>query len=118
MNAKEALTSFSYSERLKSGLILAFKLIEQVREMSKEERGGANRLLRTFISFLLNEANLALHVSKDESFKDVILNLEESVRNIDFEDYPEAMRNLSKAISSTTTVGQGAVVALKEAELL
>jgi len=115
---KKAIVTFQYAERIKSGLIIASKLVGQIEEMSDDERLGAEKMLIFFLNALSNEIGIAYNVSGMESFKEANINLEETIGNVRLRKYSEAMRQISKAISSTTTAGQEAAKALVEAGVL
>ena len=113
MNVKEAIVSFQYAERIKSGLIVASKLIDEVYRMPENERLGAEKLLISFMSALNGEIKIAYNVSHLQSFMDASLRVEKGVENIRSKKFNEAIRNISQAISLTTTEGQRAIKILE-----
>ena len=118
MDVRDAVISFQYAERIKSGLIIASKLVDAVAAMDKEERKGARKLLIHFMNALLGEIRIAYNASQLNFFKEAGLDLERSIENIRSEKYEEALRSISHAISSATTGGEIAANILKENEML
>ena len=82
MDIRDAVISFQYAERIKSGLIIASKLVDEVAAMDKEERKGAIKLLIHFMNALLGEIRIAYNASQLNFFKEAGLNLEEGIENI------------------------------------
>jgi len=115
---KKAIITFQYAERIKSGLIIASKLVGQIEKMSDEERLGAERMLIFFLNALAGEIRIAYNASGMEPFKEADAKLEETVGNVRLKRYSEAIRQISRAISSTTTAGQEAAKTLVEKGLL
>lgn len=115
---RKAIISFQYAERIKSGLIIASKLIYQIDGMSEEERLGAEKMLISYLDALLGEIRIAYNASGIRSFKEAGATLEETIGNIRLKRYSEAIRQVSRAISSATTGGQEAAEALAERGLL
>ena len=113
MNVKEAIISFQYAERIKSGLIIASKLVDQIDRMTEKEQIGAEKLLIHFINALMNEIRIAYNASNIQAFQRTSQNLEKSIPNIQEGNYDEALKNISQAISSATTGGQEAAETLK-----
>ena len=118
MDVKDAVISFQYAERIKSGLIIASELVDEVAAMDYEERKGARKLLIHFMNALLGEIRIAYNASKLNFFKEAGLIFEEVIENIRSEKYEEALRSISYAVSSATTGGEIAANILKENEML
>jgi len=118
LDVREAVICFQYAERVKSGLIIASRLIGEVDGMREDERLGAERLLISFLNALMGEIRIARNVLRLQSFEDASLSLERSIENVRLGNYDEAIRNVSHAISSTTTGGQKAAEALKARGIL
>jgi len=118
LDVRDAVISFQYAERIKSGLIIASKLVDEVAVMDEEERKGARKLLIHFMNALLGEIRIAYNASQLNFFKEAGLGLEEGIKNIRSEKYEEALRSISHAVSSATTGGEIAANILKENEML
>ena len=101
-------------ERIKSELIIAARLIEQMGELKGEELNGANKVLALFLDSLQGEINIALNVSGRRDFEaagEKVKAASEKMHNLQSE---EAIRLVSEAISSVATSGQWAMQTLKE----
>ena len=110
----KAIVCFQYVERIKSELIIAARLIEQIGELKGDELNGANKVLALFLDALQGEINIALNVSGRQDFEAAgvrVKSAAEKTRNFQFE---EAIRLVSEAISSVATSGQWAMQTLKE----
>jgi len=118
LDVRDAVISFQYAERIKSGLIIASKLVDEVAAMDDEERKGARKLLIHFMNALLGEIRIAYNASQLNFFKEAGLILEEGIENIRSEKYEEALRSISYAISSATTGGEIAANILRKNEIL
>jgi len=118
LNVRNAVVFFQYAERIKSGLIIASKLVDEVAVMGEEERKGARKLLIHFMNALLGEIRIAYNASQLKFFKEAELSLKESVESIRSEKYEEALRSISYAISSATTGGSIAAKVLRENGIL
>lgn len=118
MNVREAVISFQYAERIKSGLIIASKLIDEAHKMHEDERLGAEKLLVSFMNALNGEIKIAYNASRLQSFKDASLSIEKSIENIRSRKFDEAIRNVSHAISLATTEGQRAVETLEAERII
>jgi len=113
LDVRKAIISFQYAERIKSGLIIASKLIDEVYGMCENERLGAEKLLVFFMDALNDEIKIAYNVSGFQSFRDASLKVGESIENIRSKNFDEAIRNVSCAVSLATTEGQKAVETLE-----
>ena len=118
MDVRDAVISFQYAERIKSGLIIASKLVDEVAVMDDEERRGARKLLIHFLNALLGEIRIAYNASQLNFFKEAGLILEEGIESVRSEKYEEALRSISHAISSATTGGEIAANILRKNEML
>ena len=106
MNVRNAVISFQCAERIKSGSIIASKLVDGVVAMDDEERKETRKLQIRFMDALLGEIRIAYNASQLNFFKEAGLDLE------------EALRSISHAVSSATTGGEIAANILKENEML
>ena len=79
MNIRDAVVFFQYAERIKSGLIIASKLVDKVAVMGEEERKGARKLLIHFMNALLGEIRIAYNAAQLNFFKEAGLGLERSI---------------------------------------
>jgi len=111
---RDAVVCFQYAERIKSELIIATKLLEQLETLKDSELEGAKKLMLSFLGALENEIKMAESVSGQKNFAQVVAKVWEATKRIRANEYEEAFRSLSEAISATTTSGQLALRLLKD----
>lgn len=59
MQTKQAILSFSQSDKVKSGLIWCTQCVQIIQHMSESEKQGGLRLLYSLLAGLVNEIQLA-----------------------------------------------------------
>jgi len=111
---RDAVVCFQYAERIKSELIIATKLLEQLETFKNSELEGAKKLMLSFLGALESEIKMARNVSGEKNFEQVAAKVWEATERIHANEYEEAFRCLSEAISATTTSGQSALKTLKD----
>jgi len=111
---RDAVVCFQYAERIKSELIIAAKLLEQLETLKDSELEGAKKLMFTFLGALESEIRMASSVSGQRDFEQVATKVWEATEKIRASEYEEAFHYISEAISATTTSGQSALKSLKE----
>lgn len=111
---RDAVVCFQYAERIKSELIIATKLLEQLETLKDSELEGAKKLMLSFLSAMESEIKMARSVSGEKNFEQVAAKAWEATERIRANEYEEAFRCLSEAISATTTSGQSALQMLKD----
>jgi len=118
LDTKKAIICFQYVERIKSELIIAVKLLEKLDELEEDELAGAEKIMLSFLDALVGEVAIAHGVLGLRSFEEARIKILDSVVQTRSQDYPRAMNNITKAISSVTTSGTGAMQMLKDKNLL
>ncbi|MEM3627931.1 MAG: hypothetical protein QXJ11_06575 [Candidatus Bathyarchaeia archaeon] len=118
MEVKRALTVFHYAEKIKSNLILVAKLLEALENMKQEEVAGAEKIFVAYLSAFISEVNIAANASGVKQFTDVGAKLDEAVEQTLRHNYSAAMKQVSEAMSITTTSGSAAAEILKEKNLI
>lgn len=118
LDVREAVVLFQYVERVKSGLIVASKLVGEVAGFSEGEREGARKLLVSFIQALIGEVSIAYNVLRTGVFRDVCSGLERCIKDVRSGKFDEAVEEISRAISLATTKGQEATEFLIEKGIL
>ena len=118
MQTREAITAFSQSEKLKTGLIWANQIIEVFAALPESERSGAESVLKMLVGMIGNEIHVAKNAAphaiwqaaeKDLHTAQVMLN--SGVAN-------ESSYHLTQALSKVTTIGQQSMSLLIEKGLL
>lgn len=115
---KKAIITFNYAEKIKSSLIIASGLIEQLGEINDSERAGAEKLLYAYFNALAAEVNMAANATKLDGFRGIALKLEEAMKQVKERNYAGASRLISEAISLTTTQGSPSAKMLNEMGLI
>lgn len=101
-------------ERIKSELIIAAKLLDRLNELGGDELKGAYKLYSFFLEALEGEINLAYNILGMKDFKTAGTSVREAFDKARFNEYEEAMRLISEAISHVASSGQWAMQVLKD----
>jgi len=117
-DVKKAVTAFVYVERIKSELIIAAKLLEEIQNLKENENEGAKKLVLSFLNALQGETRMAYNVAREKNFEQATMKVWEATERTRLKEYGEAIRCVSEAISITTTSGQPALQLLKAKGLL
>lgn len=117
-NVREAVICFQFSERIKSELIIAAKLLGKVGELKGDELAGGKKILLSFLEALLGEINLANNILRQQNFREAGVKVEEAMARARSDDHLKAVRSVSEAISCITTSGQHAMKVLKQKSLI
>ena len=117
LDIKRAITCFQFSERIKSELIIASRLLWKIEELKGDELAGAKKLMSSFLDALLTEINIAYNVVKLQDFEKASMKVMGVKERIALNQYQEAAKHISEAISFVTTCGQRAAEALREKHL-
>ncbi len=118
MEVKQAIISFSQSEKVKSGLIWCSQCVQVSQHLSEEAGTGAAQLLRTLVGMIATEVQLARHSSNDEVWLEVEKRLNTARVMIDSGVSEEATHHFTQALSQVNRVGQKAMTLLIEKGLL
>jgi len=105
-------------ERVKSELIIASKMLDRLTELSGDELNGARKLYSFFLEALEGETNIAFNVVGAKEFEVAATKVREATEKADLNQYDDAMRLLSEAISQVASTGQRAMQTLKNHNLL
>jgi len=117
-DVRDALVLFQHSERIKSFLIMASKMLDGLRGLEGAELSGAKRMFKHFLDALMTEVRIAQNTTGRQEFGDVNAMLSE-VSNLAHSGLlDEAVRKVAEAISVVTTCGSEAYELLKREELI
>lgn len=105
-------------ECVKSELIIAAKLLDRLSELSGDELIGASKIFSSFLEALHGETNIAYNVSGVKDFETASTRVMEALDLVHFNQYEEAMKLISEAISHVASSGQWATQTLKDHNLL
>lgn len=113
-NIDKAIVGFQYVERVKSELIVATKMLDRLSELSGDELKGATKLYSLFLEALEGEIRIAYNVLVMKEFETAAAKVREVAEKVQLEQYNEAMKLLSEAISQVASSGQWAMQTLKD----
>jgi len=118
MDTREAIISFSQSEKVKSGLIWCTQCAQISQSLQEPEKQGALRILQSLIGMVGSEAQLARQASGD----DIWLEVDKCINNarvmVDSGVGQEAEFHFTQALSQVNRIGQKAMTFLMEKGLL
>ena len=117
-DVREAVVCFQFSERIKSELIIASRLLGEIIGLKSEEVAGGKKMLLSFLEALLGEINLANNILKQPNLGKAGVKVEKAMEQVRSDEYSEATRCVSEAISHTTTIGGRAMQILRQKGLL
>lgn len=115
---KKVIICFQFVEKIKSELIIASRLLEEIKVLRGDELAGAEKVMSSFLKALIGEIRIAHNILGLQKFKEADIQVEEAVGNVRLHEYSEAIKCISRAISFVTTIGQYAIQTLKEKGLL
>ena len=117
-DVREAVICFQFSERIKSELIIASRLLGEINGLKGDEFAGGKKILLSFLEALLGEINLANNILKQQNLSEAGVKVEKTMEKVRLDEYSEATRRVSEAISHITTIGGRAMQILKQRDLL
>jgi hypothetical protein len=117
-DAREAVVCFQFSERIKSELIIASRLLGEINGLKGDELACGKKMLLSFLEALLGEINLADNILKQQNLSEAGVKVEKAMERVLSDEYSEATRRVSEAISHITTIGGRAMQILKQMGLL
>lgn len=118
MEKKQAIISFSQSEKLKAGIIWVSQMLNILQGLNGIEKIGAEKIAGSMIQMIGQEAKLAKTVSGDVLWDEIAPFFEKALLMINSGVSEEAILYLSRALSSVTNIGQKAMTVLREEGLI
>lgn len=104
MNTQEAILGYQYSERIKSELIIASKLLATLESLGENEIACGKKFMISYLEALLVEVRIAGNLIKSRRFTDAEIKIMELIGEIELLRYSDANRCISEALSSTTSL--------------
>ena len=105
---REMINLLKHSERIKSELIIASKMLVALEGFKGDELNGAAKMLEYYFNALLTEVGIAYNSTKNVKFKEIL----DLISNLNVRDYKASMQKISKAVSITATCANEAFQAL------
>ncbi|HDJ26620.1 MAG TPA: hypothetical protein ENF34_04825 [Candidatus Bathyarchaeota archaeon] len=117
-SARDAIMLFQFSERVKSFLIVASRMVDGLKGLEGAELTGARGMFKHFLDAVMAEVRLAQNATRRPEFGDVNALLSEVSNLASSGLVEEAVRRLAEAISLTATCGSEALAFLQEKGLV
>lgn len=118
METREAILDLQYSEKMKSGLIIASGLMDQLVSMKDEELAGGKKVLVWYLEGLLREIRIAENVLGRGHYSDLERKVMEVIGRVQMSQFQDVQRSFSEAISLATTSCQISMSFLIEKRLI
>ena len=118
MQTREAILSFSQSEKIKAGIIWLTQALEMLHALPEKNRRNAERVTHVFLSAMLRDVHLSARLSGDEAWRDAEKNIDMALVMLDSGVAQESTYHITRALGSVTTIGQRAMTYLKDEGLL
>ena len=118
MDARQAIISFSQSEKVKSGLIWGSQCVHLIQNMPEQDKKGAVSVLQAFVAMMANEAQLARQASGDPVWQAVDKCLNNARIMIDSGVVDEAEYHFTQGLTQVNRIGQQSMSYLLEEGLL
>ena len=118
MNSKQAVISFSQSEKVKSGLIWCSQCAQIAENLPAEEKRGAVELLKSLMAMVANEAQLARQAGKNDIWLEVEKLMNTARVMVDSGVVEEATYHFTQALSQVNRIGQQSMTYLVDQGLV
>lgn len=105
---------YHYTDSIKSMLVVASKLVDEVARFPSEQVIGGQRLLSCLLLGLAQEAERARVITGLNGLEKVDNRIKEAASMVQLRQYPAANRCIAEALMLTTTCAQQAVEVLKK----
>ena len=118
METRQAIISFSQSEKVKAGLIWSSQCLQLALNMPTEAQQGALQLVRSLISMIANETQLARQTTNNAVWLEVDKSLNTARVMLDSNVAEEATYHLTQSLSQVNRIGQQSMTELIDRGLL
>lgn len=118
MNSNEAVQSYLFGENGKLNLITASQTIAVISGLKGAEKSGAKKVLLILLDSYWTQLNLAGQKTGFKEFGESADLIDKAKKQIEDEDFDDAVMTLSMAITKCTTPAQSAWSVLSENELI
>jgi len=109
MDTRQAIISFSQSEKIKSGLIWCSQCAQLADHMNQPEQQGAVRVLQALVAMLANEMQLARQTTAEAIWLEAEKMLNKARVMIDSGISQEAVHHFTQTLSQVNRIGQKAM---------
>ena len=118
MQIREAITTFSQSEKIKAGLIWTTQVIEMYKGLAEGDKPGAEKIIKAIVGMIGSEILICRKSAPNELWTEVEKNIDTAMVMINSSVTHEAGYHLTRALTQVTTIGQRSMSILKDKELL
>jgi hypothetical protein len=118
MQIRDAITTFSQSEKIKAGLIWTTQVIEIYKTIPEGDKPGAEKMIRAIVDMIGNEILICRKSAPNELWMDVEKNIDTAMVMINSSVAHEAGYHLTRALTQVTTIGQRSMSILRDNGLL
>lgn len=118
MDKRQAVISFSQSEKIKAGLIWASQTVEMNTGLAEQDKSGSQQVIGALVSMVANEVQVAMKMAPDERWEASLKHLNKALVMIHSNVVQEATFHLSRALSQVTSIGQAAMTKLVDEKIL
>lgn len=118
MDTRKLIMTYQFSERLKSELIIASRLLATMETIEADQKTGAEKMMVAYLEALLVEIRIAQHIDKSMNVIGAEKKIMETIGKIKLKKGSEINRCLSDAISLITTSCQRSMEALTAQQLI
>jgi hypothetical protein len=118
INTREYIILYQYSERLKSELLIGFKLLTSMSSLDGEALRGAERITAAYFEALLADVRTAQNTTKTTQFMKAETKIMEALGLLKLYEFADINRCIAEAVSAITTSCQLSMEALEKADLL
>ena len=118
MDTRDAIISFSQSEKIKAGIIWLTQALEVLSGLPEKNRRNAERVAHVFLASMLRDVHLSARLSGDETWREAEKNIDLALVMLDSGVARESSYHITRALGSVTSIGQRAMAYLKDEGLL
>jgi len=118
MQIRDAITTFSQSEKIKAGLIWTTQVVEMYKTLPEGDKAGAEKVIRALVDMIGSEILICRKSAPHEIWTQVEKDIDTAMVMINSSVAHEAGYHLTQALTRVTTIGQRSMSILKDNELL
>jgi hypothetical protein len=118
MQIREAIITFSQSEKIKAGLIWASQAVEVYKTLPEADKSGAEKIIAAIVNMIGSEILICRKSAPNALWTAVEKSIDTAMVMINSNVTHEAGYHLAQALTQTTTIGQRSMSILKDEALL
>jgi hypothetical protein len=118
MQIREAITSFSQSEKIKAGLIWATQVVELYKALPEADKPGAEKIIKAIVGMIGSEILICKKSAPSDLWIEAEKSIDTAMVMINSSVAHEAGYHLTQALTQVTTIGQRSMSILRDKGLL